>query len=180
MKKINQVYKNFYTDTEYHTLSEYIEKFARHSFNYTKEYELGRYYGVIKDVWNTAVCIGNFPEDLLLKTQRFAEEHFGVKDLEIFDIIIIKYCNDFGFVPKLDPHKDGGTLKKYTIDYQYKANVDWGISVENDIFVLSNNEALTFIGTEQKHGRPGRIFSDNEYVENIFFQFIEKRKQNEQ
>lgn len=176
MKKTNQVFKNFYTPEEYQKLSTYVETVAHRSPNYTREYELGRYYGVIQDVWKTAVCIGGFPQELLDKTKRFAEEHFEIDNLEIFDIILIRYCNDFGFVPKLDLHKDGGTLRKYTVDYQYNSNIDWGILVEDQIFDLNNNDALTFIGTEQKHGRPDRIFIEDEYVENIFFQFIEKRK----
>lgn len=172
---INQIFKNFYSDLEYKELSEYINNNVYNSPNYTQEINLGRYYGVIQDNWNTQVSIGNFPQHLLDKALRFAEQHFNVTNLKIFDIIIIKYCTDFGFVPKLDMHKDGGTLQKYTIDYQHMANTDWPVLVEGNEFLLENNSALTFIGTKQMHGRPDKSFKQNEYVENIFFQFIEKR-----
>jgi hypothetical protein len=175
--KINQVFSNFYTDIEYKQLSEYIDNVVYKSNNYTREDKLGRYYGVIQDNWKTGVSIGGFPQNLLDKTNRFAEDYFGIDKLQVFDIIIIKYCTDFGFVPKLDMHKDGGVLTKYTIDYQHSANIDWPVTVEDQEYQMTDNSVLTFIGTKQMHGRTNRVFSNNEYVQNIFFQFIEKREQ---
>lgn len=173
---INQIFKDFYTEDEYKQLTTYVEDVAHKSYNYGREFQLGRYYGVIQDNWKTNSSIGGFPENLLDKVQKFAESHFGVQELKIFDIIIIRYCTDHGFVPKLDLHKDGGALTKYTVDYQYSSNIDWPVVVEDQEFMLSDNDALTFVGTKQMHGRRDRIFSNDDYVENIFFQFTEKRK----
>jgi hypothetical protein len=72
-------------------------------------------------------------------------------------------------------HLDGGSSIKYTLDYQYKANIDWPVLVEDKQFDLDDNDVVTFIGSKQKHGRNNREFQDGEFVENIFFQFIEKR-----
>lgn len=173
---INQVFKNFYTNEEYRQLSDYVEHIVHKSPKYAREMQLGRYYGVIQDNWKTIDSIGGFPENLLNKVKLFAEGHFGIKELKVFDVIIIRYCTDHGFVPKLDMHKDGGAITKYTVDYQYSSNINWPVNVENEKFLLKNNDALTFIGSRQMHGRDDRIFRSNEYVENIFFQFTEKRK----
>jgi hypothetical protein len=173
---INQIFKDFYTEDEYKQLTTYVEDFAHRSKNYGREFTLGRYYGVIQDNWKTSASIGGFPNNLLTKVKTFAEDHFGIEELNIFDIIIIRYCTDYGFVPKLDLHKDGGALTKYTVDYQYSSNIDWPVVVEEKEFLLNNNDALTFIGTKQLHGRRDRIFSNEDYVENIFFQFTEKRR----
>jgi tricorn protease-like protein len=93
-----------------------------------------------------------------VQTKLFAKEHFNTKDLVVFDIIIIKYCNENGFVPKLDMHIDGGSSIKYTLDYQYKANIDWPVIVEDNQFDLDDNDMVTFIGSKQKHGRNNREF----------------------
>lgn len=175
MRMINQLFKNFYTPEERLRLEQYVESYVRNSHKYAKEYALGRYYGVIQDRLDTDQSIRFFPEDLLEKTKLFAKDHFKTKDLVVFDIIIIKYCNENGFVPKLDMHLDGGSSIKYTLDYQYKSNIDWPVMVEDKQFDLADNDMVTFIGSKQKHGRNNREFQDGEFVENIFFQFIEKR-----
>jgi hypothetical protein len=173
---LNKVYDNIYTDEEKNQLDNYILNTVYRSPNYAMEKELGRYYGVIQDKLMSYDSIGLFPENLLDKVRLLAEKHFNVDGLQIFDIIIIKYCTDYGLVPKLDMHKDGGILTKYTIDYQHSSNIDWGVMVEDKEFYLSDNSALTFIGTKQLHGRLSRKFNPTDYVQNIFFQFTEKRK----
>jgi len=173
---INQVFNDFYTEAEYKQFSDYIKNVVYKSNNFAMEKALGRYYGVIQDKLMSYDSIGNFPTNLLDKTQKFAEKHFNIQELQIFDIIIIRYCTNNELVPKLSYHKDGGTLTKYTVDYQHDANITWPVLVEDKEFILENNSAVTFIGTKQMHGRPEKVFSNNDYVENIFFQFTEKRK----
>lgn len=172
---MNQLFKNFYSLDERKHLEDYVESYVRNSRKYLQEHALGRYYGVIQDKLNTNESIRFFPEKVLEKTKAFAKEHFNTSDLVVFDIIIIKYCNENGFIPKLDMHIDGGSLIKYTLDYQYKSNINWPVMVEEKQFDLEDNDMVTFIGSKQKHGRKNREFKDGEFVENIFFQFIEKR-----
>jgi hypothetical protein len=173
--KTNQKINNFYTPEELLQLETYVESVVHKSNLFSIEKNLGRYYGVIQDKLMSNYAIGNFPNNLLYKVQKFAEDIFKVDNLQIFDIIIIRYTNEYGLVPKLHMHKDGGSLTKYTVDYQYKSNTDWAITVEDQDFYLKDNQALTFLGSKQLHGRPEKIFNNGEYVENIFFQFIEKR-----
>lgn len=137
--------------------------------------ELGRYYASIAEKYMVD-CIGGFPDSLLHKVKTFAENFFKVKNLVIFDIVMVDYSNRDNLVPRLPYHKDNGSIKKYTIDYQYNSNINWALGIDNQEFILNNNDIVTFLGSDQMHGRPDRIFKDGEFVENIFFQFIEKRR----
>ena len=85
LDKLEELYNNL--------LKEYMESNVRNSPLYDREYALGRYYGVIQDKLMTAVSIGNFPESLLIKVQKFAEEHFEIKELKIFLILKQKLQN---------------------------------------------------------------------------------------
>ena len=89
---LNKVYDNIYTDEEKNQLDNYILNTVYRSPNYAMEKELGRYYGVIQDKLMSYDSIGLFPENLLDKVRVFAEKHFNIDGLQIFDIIIIKYC----------------------------------------------------------------------------------------
>ena len=176
--KLNQVFSNFYTTSECEELSYYIENYVKVSKMYYRQEELGRYYASIAERFMVD-CIGGFPDKLLKKTMKFAEDHFQVKNVYLFDIIFISYSNKDLLVPKLPEHTDNGSFTKYTIDYQYKANINWPLIVDGVEFPLKDNDAVTFLGSNQMHGRPNRIFKDEEYLENIFFQFIEKRDKND-
>lgn len=171
---INQVFNNFYTDQEQLILSDYIENIVKKSDMYYIQPELGRYYASIAEKYMVD-CIGGFPDNLLNKIKTFAEDFFKVNNLTLFDIVMVDYSNKNNLVPKLPHHKDNGSIKKYTVDYQYKSNVDWALEVDEQEFILKPNDILTFLGSNQYHGRPDRMFKDGEFVENIFFQFVEKR-----
>ena len=176
--KLNQIFSNFYTTSECEELSYYIENYVKVSKMYYRQEELGRYYASVSERY-MADCIGGFPEKLLKKTMKFAEDHFQVKNLYLFDIVFIGYSNKDSLVPRLSDHKDNGSITKHTIDYQYKSNINWPLRIDGKEFLLNNNDAVTFLGSNQMHGRPDRIFKDGEYLENIFFQFIEKRDKND-
>lgn len=171
---INQVFNNFYTDDEKVILSDYIENVVKKSEMYYIQPELGRYYATIAEKYMID-CIGGFPDALLNKVISFAEDFFKVKNLMVFNIIMVDYSNKDKLVPRLPYHKDNGITKKYTIDYQYNSNIEWALGIDDKQFILKNNDIVTFLGSNQEHGRPDRIFKDGEFVENIFFQFVEKR-----
>lgn len=172
---MNDIVYNFYTQEEYGQLSNYVENTIKKSPKYLKEYQLGRFLGLIQDRYISDSSIGGMPESILSKTLAFANHTFN-KDLYPFDIIFIRYQKDFDLTPVLPMHQDGGATEKYTVDFQYNANIDWPIVVDDMDYRLQNNSVVTFIGTKQKHGRSPREFSNSDFVENIFFQFAEKRK----
>jgi hypothetical protein len=172
---MNNIFHNFYTEQEYKELSEYIETVLKKDPRYLKEHKLGRFLGLIQDKYISDSSIGKMPKEILDKTLGFANNYFA-KDLYPFDIIFIRYQNDYDLKPVLPMHKDGGATEKYTIDFQYKANIEWPINIDGTNYQLLDNSILTFIGTQQSHGRDSKDFNDIDFVENIFFQFAEKRK----
>jgi hypothetical protein len=172
---INQIIPNFFSKEEKALLKEYVENEVYPHEMFYRQPELGRMYASIAERFMID-CIGGFPKSLLQKVKLFAQDYFHVESLELFDIILVSYSNNNGLMPKLPLHTDNGVLKKYTIDYQYDSNIDWPLTIDDRDYQLINNSIVTFVGSHQKHGRPDRIFNDGEFVENIFFQFIEKRE----
>lgn len=82
-------------------------------------------------------------------------------------------CGRFHYRPSLFPHYDE-TFKepRFTFDYQLAGNIEWPIIVEPDkSFSLKNNQAVTFSGTHQIHWRQPQAFTDNDFIEMIFFHF---------
>jgi hypothetical protein len=84
-------------------------------------------------------------------------------------------CGKFHYKPSLFPHYDE-TFKepRFTFDYQIQSNVEWPLVVEPDqSFTLKDNQAVTFSGTHQIHWREPKHFADNEFVEMVFFHFLD-------
>jgi len=87
----------------------------------------------------------------------------------------VRYSNEYG-VPILVPHMDRITpnekiYNKLTLDYQLDSNTEWPIYVEDQEFVLKDNQALAINVTENVHWRGAKKFNDGEYVDMIFFHF---------
>lgn len=78
-------------------------------------------------------------------------------------------------VPLLFPHTDFFASPRITLDYQFRSNTKWGIVVDNqDIvseYTLDDNQILSFSGTNQVHWRNKKVFTDDEFIEMIFFHF---------
>jgi hypothetical protein len=119
------------------------------------------------------------PESIINKVTQKAKEISGNENLVVTEYCHARYanvtshCGKFHFKPSLFPHFDE-TFKepRFTFDYQINGNVDWPLVVAPDKkFVLKNNQALTFSGTHQIHWREPKHFTDDQYVEMIFFHF---------
>jgi hypothetical protein len=119
------------------------------------------------------------PDSIIDKVTAKARELSGNNNLVVTEYCHARYanvtshCGKFHFKPSLFPHFDE-TFKepRFTFDYQINGNVDWPIVVAPDKkFVLKNNQAVTFSGTHQIHWREPLHFTDDQYVEMIFFHF---------
>lgn len=79
------------------------------------------------------------------------------------------------YVPLLFPHTDFFLSPRVTLDYQFRANTEWGIVVDNKEtvfeYILEDNELLSFSGTNQVHWRNKKVFEDDEFIEMIFLHF---------
>jgi hypothetical protein len=82
------------------------------------------------------------------------------------------YGKNLKLYAKLTPHIDE-VPSQFTIDYQLDGNVDWSIVIEGNEYWLKNNSILTFEGENVLHWRPKKEFSDNEFLDLIWFQFID-------
>lgn len=77
--------------------------------------------------------------------------------------------------PELSIHTDQ-TVAVFTIDYQLDSNIEWEVFVEEESFLLKNNQAVTINVNKQPHWRPERIFSNGEYLKMIYFHFVDRTK----
>lgn len=121
------------------------------------------------------------PESIIEKVTGIARSVSGNDRLVLGEYCHARYnnvtsnCGKFHYKPSLFPHYDE-TFKqpRFTFDYQIQSNVEWPLIVEPDkSFTLKDNQAVTFSGTHQIHWREPKHFQDNEFVEMVFFHFVD-------
>jgi hypothetical protein len=152
--------------------------------NVLTEDEILEIYKILKNPNNTylmklftqTVSDFDLPKNIQDKIIDYSEKISGESGLEISEYQFARYKNvvdpDSGKVlrPNLIPHRDSSfTEPRFTFDYQIGGNTAWSLVVEEKKFELKNNQALTFSGTHQVHWREPKIFSDDEYVDMVFF-----------
>lgn len=71
---------------------------------------------------------------------------------------------------RLPAHKDNNACT-YTIDYCVSAKTPWGIVVEGEEFVISENQGLVFMGGHDSHWRDDMPDPENNRVEVVMFHF---------
>lgn len=111
------------------------------------------------------------PKNVITILEAKASEIYG-KDLNLYAVAFGQYNKKFG-QPKLPPHIDE-VPSQFTIDYQLDGNVSWSIIIEGYEYTLKNNSILTFEGEHVLHWRPKKDFQDNEFLDLMWFQFIDK------
>jgi hypothetical protein len=137
--------------------------------------------GTFIKVFSQANTYIQLDEAIIDKVTKKAKEISGNNNLVLTEYCHARYanvtsnCGKFYYRPALFPHHDE-TFKepRFTFDYQLNGNTDWAIIVEPDKeLILKNNQAATFSGTHQIHWREPKEFSDDEYIEMIFFHFTD-------
>lgn len=88
----------------------------------------------------------------------------------------VRYSKKYG-TPKLLPHVDNSNTD-FTIDCQIDSTMPWTIVIENEPYILNNNDALIFDSCKNVHWREPIIFDQNDYIDMAFFHFIHKDKPN--
>lgn len=81
-----------------------------------------------------------------------------------------EYSGKYGN-PSLGPHHDGGNCN-FMLDYQLESNTQWHIGMDEEVYEVKDNEALTLYPLTYLHWRPQRSFKPDEYVKMIFFRFV--------
>jgi hypothetical protein len=124
------------------------------------------------------------PKSVEKKIIDYSEKISGESELEIAEYQFARYKNVVdqesgeSLLPNLTPHWDAAFAQpRFTFDYQIGGNTSWPLVVEDREFTLTNNSALTFSGTHQIHWREKKLFSDNDYIDMIFFHLRKKNSQ---
>lgn len=163
IKIINTIIKNVFSLEEIDQINNAVEK--SHGKNFVKVHCMQEHYI-------------NLPENIVQKVEGIARELGENNNLILTEYVHARYeniTNESGsFKPALFPHYDE-TFKqqRFTLDYQLKANTDWEIVAEDISMILSDNDACTFSGTNQIHWRTPKYFTDDQYVEMLFFHFTD-------
>jgi hypothetical protein len=163
--EINTIVDSVLTDDEISTLYSIIENSEK---------------GYLMELFNQKISDFALPEEISKKIIAKCEELSGESDLEITEYQFSRYekiVNEDGSVrnPNLFPHYDGTFPEpRFTFDYQIGGNTTWPLVVENTVFELKNNQALTFSGTHQIHWRSKKDFKDGERIDMIFFHLRKK------
>lgn len=99
------------------------------------------------------------------KLQKLADEYHP--GLDFLEVNIGRYANMGGLKSKLFPHWDfprvpkrydfSGIGQNIVFDIQLEADWEWPIIVEGKEYILKNNQALVFSGTQQLHWRKGYL-----------------------
>jgi hypothetical protein len=89
------------------------------------------------------------------------------------ELSFARYSNEYGYKPKLFPHFDTHDQdgQRITLDIQLNSTTPWAIVVEEEPFVLDNNDGLVFAGTQQVHWRENKTLSNEDKVDMLFAHF---------
>ena len=137
--------------------------------------------GTFIKVFSQANTYIELDSSIIEKVTNKAKEISGNDNLVLTEYCHARYsnvtsnCGKYHYKPALFPHHDE-TFKepRFTFDYQINGNTEWPIIVEPDKkLTLKNNQAATFSGTHQIHWREPQHFTDDQYVEMVFFHFTD-------
>jgi hypothetical protein len=113
--------------------------------------------------WDT-----KFDKDIEDSITEKAKEHFGDNISLCGDYSFARYSPSYGYVCKLFPHYDTRDYQRITFDIQLNASEEWAIVVEGNRYVLENNQALMFAGTQQIHWRENKQINQEASIDMIF------------
>lgn len=170
MEEINLntgIFKNFFTPDEEQRLRDLVETNRQLPENSSK------YAPMIIENMSRMQIQFDIPKDIEEKLLKLAKS-FIDEDLVLSHFQYLDYYGKYGNgnSPKLPPHLDvENYYTKISIDYQMKSNIDWAIVVENEKYILQDNEVLAFEAGERIHWRDPIILKENDRCEVIVFHF---------
>lgn len=154
----NEIYRNIFTQKEIDDLYQVIDIKQREKTT-------------LVPIYGQKVWLVGLPESVINKINNIAKDIYD-EPVKLQEVSFARYSKEYGDMPILTPHFDNSfSSPRVTIDIQIKSNIDWPIVVDDKSFVLKDNEALTFSGTNQIHWREHRKFNDNDFIEMIFAHF---------
>ncbi len=155
----NEIVKNIFAKEEMELIYDHINYAPDQHLFYHPELGYKAYY------WGMPQPI---QDKLLAVAQRYSDV-----PLKLTEISAARYSNSYLKPPNLYPHVDSFETPRFTFDVQLKSTRNWPIVVEGKEFILRDNEALIFSGTNQLHWRTKTIFKDDDIVDMLFCHFSE-------
>lgn len=117
---------------------------------------------------------GEMPQEMVDIAMRVAKTINP--DCEFRYVSFVRYSKLFGN-PQLGPHLDPPTSEDFMFDIQLESNTDWDITADVDgsleHYVLKDNQCLVLDITRQTHWRTPKEFKDGEFLDMLFFSFID-------
>ena len=165
------IVKNFFTEEEEKALRDLVEA------NRALTPGASRYAPMTIESMSRVQIEFDAPENIIKKLKSLALEYVDDPDLELTHYQYLDYYGKYGNgnSPMLPPHLDTENYyTKVSIDYQMSSNIDWAIVVEDDSFILKNNEVLVFEASERIHWREPIILKEQDRCEVIVFHFSNK------
>jgi len=128
-----------------------------------------------------SINIEDLPERLRKTALAYAHE---INPNVVFRYVsFVRYSTDFG-VPQLGPHFDPPTNEHFMFDVQIDSNVEqWPIVVvdyegNTKEWSIDTNDCLILDITRQPHWRKPMKFEEGDYLDMLFFSFIDERIEN--
>ena len=157
----NKIISNIFTEEEIDIIYQHIEQAPESKTFYQKDFSYISYNSVL-------------PEKIIDKIKEIVNHNFD-QPLVLRELCFARYKIVSGKNPKLYPHYDDTfNEQRVTFDIQVKASIPWNIIIEETPFLLKDNEALIFSGTDQIHWREKVIFKEDDFVDMIFCHFSEE------
>jgi hypothetical protein len=171
METKSGIFKNFFTAEEEKTLRDLIET------NRKLEPGSSRFAPMIIEQMSRSQIEFVVPENIKEKLLNLAKQFVDDPDLELTHYQYLDYFGKYGNgnSPNLPPHLDvENYYTKVSIDYQMSSNIDWSIVVEDQGFILKDNEVLVFEASDRIHWRDPIILKEDDRCEVIVFHFSNK------
>lgn len=171
METKSGIFKEFFTKEEETRLRNLIET------NRALEPGSSRFAQMIIPSMSRAQVEFIIPADIEQKLLTLAKSFVDDEELQLTHYQYLDYYGKYGNgnSPNLPPHLDvENYYTKVSIDYQMSSNIDWAIVVEDDSFILKNNEVLVFEASERIHWREPIILKEQDRCEVIVFHFSNK------
>lgn len=104
-----------------------------------------------------------------ISLEPLAKKIFNSDTLKSTYSLYVKYI---GNNANLFKHIDSNACT-YTIDYCLRQKYPWDLWIENTPYTLFSNESLCYLGETQEHWREKQSVPTENFVEMIFFHFVE-------
>lgn len=107
--------------------------------------------------------------EILNSFSQNAKKWFNKKDIVPTYSVFSEYSGDQAM---LDKHLDSGPCT-YTIDICIYSNVDWPIFIEDEEYIIKENESVIFYANDQTHWRPEFPDKKNGLVGMMFLHYVD-------